>query len=76
MRRRTSAVPVQTMGRMAPTCGLRSRHPDPAGRATRSRPRPPGTEQSEGTVMVRIGKKAAGRWLDGKLWDEFLAAPR
>lgn len=29
---------------------------------------------SDGTVMVRVGKKAAGRELDGETWDELPAA--
>jgi protein gp37 len=39
--------------------------PGPSKKTTPGR----GVEVADGTVMLRIGKKAAGRMLDGALWD-------
>jgi hypothetical protein len=30
----------------------------------------------ENTIAVRLGKKQAGRTLDGRLWEQFPAGPR
>jgi protein gp37 len=43
----------------------------PDGRAIR----PYALEDSPGQQMVKVGKKAAGRLLDGRTWDEFPRVP-
>lgn len=42
----------------------------PGGRHQHGQPEAPSRRQvDDGTVMLRVGKKAAGRLLDGKMWD-------